>query len=131
MARKSSRGDGGSSRPARVAERVRVELGELLMRGTLGDPGARDAVVSAVRMSGDLSIARVYVRTLGQASPGRQRALVEALERGAGRLRSQLAGRLQLRRAPELRFFWDDVVDSAGRIEGILDELRHEGEEGA
>ncbi|MEO0323804.1 MAG: 30S ribosome-binding factor RbfA [Myxococcota bacterium] len=120
----------GGGRPERVAERIRAELGDMLLRGALGDPAAQGAVVSAVRVSGDLSVARVYVRTLEAASARRQQALVEAFERGAGRLRRRLAARLQLRRAPELRFHWDDVVDSAGRIEGLLDSIARDAPDG-
>ncbi len=126
----TARRSSGGGRPERVAERIRAELGEMLLRGALGDPAAQGAVISAVRVSGDLSVARVYVRTLEAAATGRRHALVQALERGAGRLRRQLAARLQLRRAPELRFHWDDVVDSAGRIEGLLDAIAREAPEG-
>ena len=37
---------------------------ELMLRGSVRDPAAKDVVVSAVRMTDDLSIARVYVRVL-------------------------------------------------------------------
>ena len=114
----------GFRRADRVSERIRSELMELLLRGSLRDPTAKDVVVSAVRMTDDLSIARVYVRVLGEAGPDRQEAVVEALVRASGFLRRELGHRLELRHVPSLEFYWDDVVDSASRIESILDELR-------
>jgi len=114
----------GFKRADRVSERIRGELMELLLRGSLRDPAARDVVVSAVRMTDDLSIARIYVRVLGEAGPDRQEAVVEALVRASGFLRRELGHRLELRHVPSLEFYWDDVVDSALRIESILDELR-------
>jgi len=114
----------GFKRADRVSERIRSELMELLLRGSLRDPAAKDVVVSAVRMTDDLSIARVYVRVLGEAGPERQEAVVEALVRASGFLRRELGHRLELRHVPSLEFYWDDVVDSALRIESILDELR-------
>ncbi|MGB5696785.1 MAG: 30S ribosome-binding factor RbfA [Polyangiales bacterium] len=114
----------GFKRADRVSERIRSELMELLLRGSLRDPAARDVVVSAVRMTDDLSIARIYVRVLGEAGPDRQEAVVEALVRASGFLRRELGHRLELRHVPSLEFYWDDVVDSALRIESILDELR-------
>ena len=96
---------------------------ELLLRGSVRDPAAKDVVVSAVRMTDDLSIARVYVRVLEEIGPERQEAVVSALDRATGFLRRELGQRLQLRHVPSLEFYWDDVVDSALRIESILEEI--------
>jgi ribosome-binding factor A len=99
---------------------------ELLLRGSVRDPAAKDVVVSAVRMTDDLSIARVYVRVLEEIDSDRQDLVVEALQRAGGFLRREIGQRLQLRHVPSLEFYWDDVVDSALRIESILDEIREE-----
>lgn len=121
----------GFRRADRVAERIRSELMELLIRGSVRDPAARDVVVSAVRMTDDLSIARVYVRVLEEIGPDRQEAVVAALGRASGFLRREIGQRLQLRHVPSLEFYWDEVVDSAIRIESILDELRDEPDAGS
>ena len=113
----------GFKRADRVAERIRSELMELLLRGSVRDPAAKDVVVSAVRMTDDLSIARVYVRVLDEIDAEQQERVVAALERASGFLRRELGQRLQLRHVPSLQFYWDDVVDSALRIESILDEI--------
>ena len=104
---------------------------ELVLRGSVRDPAAKDVVVSAVRMTDDLSIARVYVRVLEEIGSDRQDAVVEALDRASGFLRHEIGQRLQLRHVPELEFYWDDVVDSALRIESILDEIREDPDDGA
>ena len=116
----------GFRRADRVAERIRSELMDLLLRGSVHEPAAKDVVISGVRVTDDLGIARVYVRVLDEVGPARQDAVVEALERASGFLRRELGHRLQLRRVPSLEFHWDDVVDSALRIESILDEIREE-----
>ena len=121
----------GFRRADRVAERIRSELMELLLRGSVRDPAARDVVVSAVRMTDDLSIARVYVRVLEEIDSARQEAVVDALVRASGFLRREIGQSLQLRHVPTLEFFWDDVVDSALRIESILDEIREEPDGGS
>lgn len=113
----------GFRRADRVAEQIRSELMDLLLRGSVRDPAAKDVVVSAVRMTDDLSIARIYVRVLSDIDSDRQDAVIDALERASGFVRRELGQRLQLRRVPSLEFFWDDVVDSALRIESILDEI--------
>jgi ribosome-binding factor A len=116
----------GFRRADRVAERIRSELMDLLLRGSVRDPAASDVVVSAVRMTDDLSIARVYVRVLEEIDADRQEKVVDALGRAGGFLRREVGQRLQLRHVPSLEFYWDDVVDSALRIESILDEIREE-----
>jgi ribosome-binding factor A len=116
----------GYRRADRVAERLRSELMDLLLRGSVRDPAASNVLVSAVRMTDDLSIARVYVRLLQEADGARQDEVVDALGRAKGFLRRELGQRLQLRHVPSLEFYWDDVVDSALRIESILDEIRDE-----
>ena len=113
----------GFKRADRVAEQIRSELMDLLLRGSVRDPAAKDVVVSAVRMTDDLSIARVYVRVLEEVDTERQESVVDALGRASGFLRRELGHRLQLRHVPSLQFYWDDVVDSALRIESILDEI--------
>lgn len=98
---------------------------DLLLRGSVRDPVVGNVVISAVRVTDDLSIARVYVRVLEEIGPARQDAVVNALGRATGFLRRELGPRLQLRHVPTLEFYWDDVVDSALRIESILDEIRN------
>jgi len=120
----------GFRRADRVSERIRSELMELMLRGSVRDPAAKDVVVSAVRMTDDLSIARVYVRVLEEIGSDRQDAVVDALGRASGFLRREIGQRLQLRHVPSLEFYWDDVVDSALRIESILDEIREEPDAG-
>ncbi|MBW1755747.1 MAG: 30S ribosome-binding factor RbfA [Deltaproteobacteria bacterium] len=121
----------GFRRADRVSERIRSEIMELMLRGSVRDPAARDVVVSAVRMTDDLSIARVYVRVLEEIDSDRQDAVVEALDRASGFLRREIGQRLQLRHVPKLEFYWDEVVDSALRIESILDEIREDPDDGA
>jgi ribosome-binding factor A len=104
---------------------------ELMLRGSVRDPAAKDVVVSAVRMTDDLSIARVYVRVLEEIGSDRQDAVVEALDRATGFLRHEIGQRLQLRQVPKLEFYWDEVVDSALRIETILEEIREESDDGS
>jgi ribosome-binding factor A len=120
----------GFRRADRVSERIRSELMELMLRGSVRDPAAKDVVVSAVRMTDDLSIARVYVRVLEEIGSDRQDAVVEALGRATGFLRREIGQRLQLRHVPKLEFYWDEVVDSALRIESILEEIREDPDDG-
>lgn len=113
-------------RSDRVGEQLRMEIAELLVRGKVRDPDAADAIVSGVKVTDDLSIARVYVRLLGEADEARRARLVRALQRAAGYLRREIGPKLRLRRTPELEFRWDDLIDRVEGIERALHELASE-----
>ena len=88
------------------------------------DPGIGFLTVTRCEVSADLQHARVYYTTLGDEKARRESA--RALERASPFLRRQLAGRLRLRRAPELLFFFDESVERHDRIERILRDLEQE-----
>jgi ribosome-binding factor A len=114
-------------RPERVAHLVQAELAALLLRGT-NDPRLRDVTLSAVRMSPDLRVARVYVRTLAGTAEARDGAL-RALARAANFLRAHVGRALGLRVTPELRFEYDTQPDTAQRVDDLLRAAsRHEDE---
>ena len=114
----------GGSRQKRVAERVRADLSEMLARGVVRDPAAEGAIVSDVAVSGDLGVATIFLRTLEEASPERQKRLLAAMGRASGFLRRELGRTLALRRVPEIRFEWDQGADRAARLESIFEEIR-------
>ncbi|MBN1656664.1 MAG: 30S ribosome-binding factor RbfA [Deltaproteobacteria bacterium] len=117
-------------RLTRVGERVRTELMQLLLRGSVRDPGVEGVFISDVRMSKDLRYARIYVRLTGcQTSDHERLNTIRALTRASGFLRRELAPRLKLRNVPELKFVWDEQVDRALRIDTLLEEIRREKEQ--
>jgi ribosome-binding factor A len=116
-------------RSDRVGERIRAELMALLLRGDVRDPASRDGFVTAVKLSADLRHARVYVRLTDVDAPeARRKDFVAALTRAAGFIRREISPRLELRYQPDLRFYWDDGVDDAARVEELLSEIRREDE---
>ena len=112
-----------NSRPARIGDQIRVEITGMLSR-QVHDPGIGFLTITRVDVTADLQHARVYYTTLGDEKARRESA--RALERASPFLRRQLAGRLRLRRAPELQFFFDVSVERHDRIEKILMELQEE-----
>ena len=80
--------------------------------------------ITRVQVTSDLQSARVYYTTLGDAQARKQTS--RALDRATPFLRRQLGRRLQLRRIPELQFFFDESVERLDRVERILQELKTE-----
>ena len=110
---------GPSQRQQRVAELVRHALAEVLSRGDLRDDVLTSHVVTVpeVRMSPDLKLATAYVMPLGGKD---ESAVVAALERNRKILRQEVARRVNLKFAPELRFRRDESFDEAARIDALL-----------
>jgi ribosome-binding factor A len=113
----------GPSRPARVGDQIRVELAELLAR-QVQDPGIGFLTITHVKVTPDLQQARVYYTTIGDDTARRETA--KALRRATPFLRRQVGQRLQLRRVPELQFFFDESIEKQDRIEQILQDLERE-----
>jgi len=109
------------SRPDRVADQLRGELGQLLAR-EVHDPGIGFVTITRVQVTPDLQTARVFYTALGDDKSRANTA--RALERVAPFLRRQIGGRLRLKRAPELKFVYDESVAGQDRIEQILNELQ-------
>jgi ribosome-binding factor A len=109
------------SRPERVGDQIRMELSDLLAR-EVHDPGIGFVTITYVKMSADLQVARVYYTALGDEKARRESA--RALERARPFLRRQIAGRLRLRRVPELAFQYDESIAREERIESLLEEIR-------
>jgi ribosome-binding factor A len=109
---------------ARGQERVARELRDKLaaiIEERVSDPRLRGVSIVEVRPSPDFSYARVFYRTLGD--PGEAE---RALGKAKPFLRRCLAENLRLRRVPELDLRHDPTVQSAQRIEHILNEIAAE-----
>jgi ribosome-binding factor A len=117
--RKRDSGPGGSQRQLRVGEIVRHAVADILSQGGVHDPvlEAHLITVPEVRMSPDLKLATVYVMPLG----GRDTDVVlAALEHNKKFLRGEVARRVNLKFAPDIRFRADERFDEAERIEKLL-----------
>jgi ribosome-binding factor A len=110
---------GPSQRQLRVGELIRHAIAEMLSRGDIHDPVIEDHMITIpeVAMTPDLRLATIYVMPLG----GRDaKPVIEALERNKKYLRTQIAHRINLKFAPDIRFRFDERFDEAERIEKIL-----------
>jgi ribosome-binding factor A len=117
--RQSHRPAGPSQRMLRVGEQVRQALAGLFARGEIEDEMLAGKVITVpeVRMSPDLKLASAYVMPLG----GEQAAeIVEALNRHQRVIRGRIAPELDLKFAPEVRFFVDETFEEFGKIDAIL-----------
>jgi len=120
MPRHQSRSESSpSQRQLRVGELVRHVLADLLARGEVHDPVIQGHLITIpeVRMTADLRLAIIYTMPLG----GRDaEAVLAALNRNKRFLRGEIARRVNLKFAPEIRFRIDARFEEAERIEKLL-----------
>ncbi|GLQ16939.1 30S ribosome-binding factor RbfA [Maritalea porphyrae] len=108
-----------SQRQLRVGELVRHALSAFLSRDEILDPDLDGAFITVpeVRMTPDLKLAKVYVMPLGGQKVD---VVVDALNRNQKFIRGQVAPKLDLKYAPQFRFYADETFDEAGRIDQLL-----------
>ncbi len=107
-----------TTRQAKIARLIQKEISEIFRQQTAKTHGVIVSV-SAVRVSPDLSIARVYLSVFpSEKAP----ELMESINKSAKTIRYELAQRVrfQLRKTPELTFFQDDSLDYIENIDHLL-----------
>ena len=110
---------GGSQRQLRVGELVRHAIADILAQGIVHDADLEGHIITVpeVRMSPDLKLATVYVMPLGGRDTD---VVIAALERNKKFLRGEIAHRVNLKFAPDVRFRIDERFEEAERIEKLL-----------
>ena len=119
MKKDNHRPTGPTQRMLRVGELVRHALASVFSRGDIEDEVLEGAVITVpeVRMTPDLKLANAYIMPLGGE---RAAEIVDALNRHRKFIRGRIAPELDLKFAPEVKFFVDTTFDEFGRIDALL-----------
>src|SRR5215467_16337169 len=106
------RESGPSQRALRAGEVIRHAIADILSRGEVHDPVIEGHVITVpeVRMSPDLKLATIYVMPLGGED---EKAVLDALERNKRYLRGEIAHRVNMKFAPDIRFRLDERFEEA------------------
>ena len=108
-------------RADRIGDLILKELAEILLR-KVKDPRVADITLTNVEVSPDLRHAKVYYSLLGDDEK-RSKATV-GLESARGFVKRELGKRLQLRRIPDISFFFDTSLEHGSHIDRLLAELK-------
>lgn len=111
------------SRAERVGGQIQKILSEILLKETR-DPRLDMITISAVKMSKDLKIAKIYFTVTGGKSNADE--ALKGFKSAAGFLKRSLAGELGLRYMPDLGFFYDESFDYGERIEKVLKSIKND-----
>lgn len=100
----------------RIESAIQMELAQLIER-EIKDPRLDMVTVTQVKVSKDLSMARIYVLLRDESKIKDNLAI---LNRASRFLRHRLAQIINLRKTPELKFYYDDVISQGIRISQLL-----------
>ena len=106
----------------RIADRIRLDLSEMLIR-EISDPRLKQIYVTDVKIDKELAFADVYVSAIEGVS--RSKDVLAGLESASGFIKRTLASRIELRAFPRIRFHWDMTPENADHIEKLLADLRN------
>jgi ribosome-binding factor A len=110
-----------SQRQKKIGRQIQKDIGEMLQQGGSSiQPGVM-FTVTQVRVTADMSIARVYLSLFPAENP---ELILKKVNDQAGELRYNLGKRVrhQFRVVPELHFYLDDSLDYIENIEDKLNE---------
>ncbi len=115
-----------SIRTDRVASMLQREIAEILSN-EYSDQLQPMVTVTGVRVTNDLSVSYVYVSILGD-DVEQKNAVFGHLKDLSSKVRRSLAGRIrhQLKGVPEVRFFLDETLDQARRLDELFGQIRAE-----
>lgn len=105
----------------RLAGIIRREVSDII-QFSLKDPNVGFVTVTDVDVTGDLSIAKVYVTIMGKK--GKEQEALEHLKHAKGFIRTELGKRLTVRKCPDLIFVLDTSLETGNRINELINNIK-------
>ena len=107
-----------TTRQSKISRLLQKDLSDIFLNETRKTNGVLISV-SVVRVSPDLSVAKVYLSIFPSE---KAQEILDSIRLNARNIRYELAQRIrfQLRKTPELSFFLDDSLDYIENIDMLL-----------
>ena len=106
-------------RISRVRGQLLRELTDIV--GRMKDPRLQLVQIVDVELSTDMGYATIFISSLGSADD--KELVLQGMQRGLGFMRREIAQRMRLRYAPQLRVVYDDTTERAARVTALIDSL--------
>jgi ribosome-binding factor A len=118
-----------SKRQKQIASLLNEELNDIFRRMSLNMMEGGMVSIAAVKITPDLLEARIYL-SLFQVKD--HKGILKKFEDRTWEIKKELASRVkqQLRRIPEIKFFIDDTLENAFKMEELLKQINKSNEEG-
>lgn len=109
-------------RSRRVADQLQRELADII-RLEIKDPRVGLVTITSVEVTSDLEHAKVFITSLKATDAiVDHEAVLNALRRASGYMRSQLAHRMKLRLVPQLSFVYDESIERGMHLSQLIDQ---------
>lgn len=106
-------------RSRRIEDQIQRILSEII-RVDVRDPRLHGAIITAVDVSRDLSVAKVYFNALDPEQDGTE--LIDAFNSAMKFIRGRLAQQLTVRNVPELRFRYDESLARGEAMDRLIED---------
>lgn len=104
----------------KLGKLIEREISNILLNDVKDDVGF--ITVTGVDLTSDLSFAKVYYTVLGNDE--KKAAVAKKLEKAKGFIKTTLGSRVEMRKIPELLFYFDESIDYGNKIEKLIQELK-------
>ncbi|MFO7810076.1 MAG: 30S ribosome-binding factor RbfA [Candidatus Delongbacteria bacterium] len=117
----------GSKRIHRISSELKKALSKIIFKD-LNIEKLKSASINHVKISPDLSVANIYYSSI-RNDPDSIEETGKLLRHNNKQIRMKLQKYMSLRKMPELRFFYDDTLDNAYKIEELLNSVKKDKDE--
>ncbi len=106
----------------RVASDIMREISKILLT-EIKDEDLKNVTITYATVTNDLSFAKIYFTTLDDY---KKEKVIHDMNGASSFFRSELAGRLNIRHIPELKFVYDESIEYGKKIENIIEQINKE-----
>jgi len=110
-----------NQRARRISEMIHHEIASILSR-EMRDPRLKNVTVTAVKLTDDLGYAKIYYSAHGTETELKE--VKSALQHALGFFRTKVGERLDLKYVPQLKFYYDETIAHADRMEEIFKAIK-------
>lgn len=110
------------TRQQKIAKQIQKDLSDIFQKDKWGLFNKKLVSISEVKVTQDLSIARIYLSMMMVED---RDALIEKIEEHKSEIRKLLGNRIgkQMRKVPDIEFYNDELEERAARIDKLIDSL--------
>lgn len=106
-------------RAKRVADTLKKELATIF-QSKLKDPRVGLITIHEIKISRDLAYANVYVTAMSNSASAHAKECIELLNNASGFIRSELSSNVAMRKIPKLKFFYDEQLEYAEKMDALI-----------
>ena len=99
-----------------------VEKISVILHDEVKDKEVKFVTITEVRITNDLSYAKVYFTTLDED----KKKVTDSLNKASGFIRSALCEKVHIRKMPEIHFVYDESIEYGKKIDDIIERINNE-----